>query len=75
MRLSNQAVTAIMMALQNSLMDQSDIVPVLKGFNLVKSGTTNRWGAKDGEIDVENSPVVVVKRPEDTPMRSKFDLE
>ena len=37
MKLSNQAIGAIMMALQNSLMEQSDIVPVLKGFNLVKS--------------------------------------
>ena len=32
--LSNQAVGAIMMALQNSLMNQSDIVPVLTGFEI-----------------------------------------
>ena len=32
MKLSNQALGAIMMALQKSLMEQSDIVPVLKGF-------------------------------------------
>ena len=30
--LSDQAVGAVMMALQKSLMEQSDIVPVLKGF-------------------------------------------
>ena len=29
--LSDQALGAVMMALQRSLMDQSDIVPVLKG--------------------------------------------
>ena len=32
--LSNQAVGAIMMALQKSLLEQSDIVPVLKDFNI-----------------------------------------
>ena len=30
MRLSNQALGAVMMALQRSLMEQSDIVPVLQ---------------------------------------------
>ena len=30
---SDQALGAIMMALQKSLMEQSDIVPVLKGLN------------------------------------------
>ena len=33
MQLSDQALGALMMALQKSLMEQSDIVPVLKGFN------------------------------------------
>ena len=33
MKLSNQAVGAIMMALQNSLMNQSDILPVFESFN------------------------------------------
>ena len=34
MKLSNQAIGAIMMALQKSLLEQSDIVPVLQGFTL-----------------------------------------
>ena len=34
MQLSDQAVGALMMALQKSLMEQSDIVPVIKGFKL-----------------------------------------
>ena len=32
MYMNDQAVGAVMMALQKSLMEQSDIVPVLKGF-------------------------------------------
>jgi hypothetical protein len=32
MKLSNQAMGAIMMALQKSLLEQTDIVPVLKDF-------------------------------------------
>ena len=31
MKLSNQAMGALMMALQKSLMEQSDIVPTLEG--------------------------------------------
>jgi len=75
MKLSNQAITAVMLALQNSLMEQTDIVPVLKNFNLVKSDETSRWGAKDGEIDVDNAPIVVVKPSEEPTITSKFDLE
>ncbi len=32
MRLSNQAMGALMMALQKSLLEQTDIVPILKNF-------------------------------------------
>ena len=35
--LSKQAVGALMMALQRSLLEQSDIVPVLEGFKLTDS--------------------------------------
>jgi len=34
LKLSDQALGAIMMALQKSLLEQTDIVPVLKGFEL-----------------------------------------
>jgi hypothetical protein len=34
MKLSNQALGAVMMALQESLLNQIDIVPILKGFDL-----------------------------------------
>ena len=33
LKLSNEALGAVMMALQKSLLEQSDIVPVLKGFD------------------------------------------
>ena len=34
MKLSNQALGAIMMALQESLLHQLDIVPILQGFDI-----------------------------------------
>ena len=49
MQLSNQAVGAIMMALQKSLMEQSDIVPVIREFNLIET--------EDGLV-VTNPPVL-----------------
>ena len=50
MKLSNQAVGAVMMALQKSLLEQSDIVPVLRGFKLEVDDT--------GEVVIMNPPVV-----------------
>lgn len=49
MQLSNQAVGAIMLALQKSLMEQSDIVPVIREFSLVET---------DDGLVVTNPPVV-----------------
>ena len=48
--LSDQALGAIMMALQNSLLNQSDIVPVLKSLKLAVHPT-------DGLI-VTNPPIL-----------------
>ena len=36
-KLSNQALGAVMMALQESLINQIDIVPILKSFELAQS--------------------------------------
>ena len=36
MKLSDQALGAIMMALQESLLNQIDIVPILKGFDIIE---------------------------------------
>ena len=49
MRLSKQALGALMMALQKSLLEQSDIVPVLEGFDFI---------LKDEELYVKNPPLV-----------------
>jgi|TARA_R110002012_G_scaffold306549_2_gene511341 hypothetical protein len=38
MRLSDQALGAVMMALQKSLLEESDITPVLKNFNFIIQG-------------------------------------
>jgi hypothetical protein len=56
MQLSDQAVGALMMALQRSLMEQSDIVPVIKGFRL-----------KDSEVGlmVMNPPLVKLGHDDD----------
>ena len=50
LKLSNEALGAIMMALQKSLMEQSDIVPVLKEFNF-------KINEKE-ELYVMNPPIV-----------------
>ena len=50
MKLSDQAIGALMMALQKSLLEQSDIVPVLKGFNFKVN--------EDNELLVMNPPLI-----------------
>ena len=52
MKLSDQALGAVMLALQNSLMTQTDIVPVLKDFELEVDDL--------GEVIVLNPPVIDV---------------
>ncbi len=50
MKLSNQAIGAVMMALQKSLMEQTDIVPVLQNFQLEETD--------NGEVIIKNPPLV-----------------
>lgn len=50
-KLSNQALGAVMMALQESLLNQLDIVPILKGFELTQG---------DDGLVVTNPPTVRV---------------
>lgn len=54
-KLSNQALGAVMMALQESLLNQLDIVPILKNFELQQT--------EDGLI-VTNPPTVRVSNDE-----------
>lgn len=51
--LSDQAVGALMMALQKSLMEQSDITPVIKGFQVQIDDA--------GQLVVINPPTVEMK--------------
>lgn len=59
-KLSNQAVGAIMMALQKSLMEQSDIVPTLRGFQVQLDDS--------GELVIMNPPVVKAEAPKTKPV-------
>jgi hypothetical protein len=54
MKLSNQAVGALMMALQRSIMEQSDIVPVLQEMNF----QVNPNDSSQSELVVTNAPTV-----------------
>ena len=49
MQLSNQALGAVMIALQKSLMEQSDITPVLQGFVFTET---------ENGLVVENPPIL-----------------
>ena len=55
LKLSDEALGAVMLALQKSLMEQSDIVPVLKGFNFKVN--------EKNELFVMNPPVFKVGDP------------
>ena len=57
--LSNQAIGALMMALQKSLMEQSDITPVLRGFKVQVDDA--------GELVIVNPPAVKAPQAKATP--------
>ena len=61
MKLSNQALGAIMMALQKSLMEQTDIVPVLRNFNVQVDDS--------GELVIVNPPVVKADKGTETDVK------
>ena len=55
MKLSDQAIAVLMMALQKSLLEQVDIVPMLKELNLAQMDNS--------ELMVENPPDIKVGIP------------
>jgi len=55
-KLSNQAIGAIMMALQKSLMNQTDIVPIIKDFEVQIDDS--------GQLVIMNPPIVEVEEAE-----------
>ncbi len=54
-KLSDQALGAVMMALQESLLNELDIVPILKGFDLIET---------ENGLVVKNPPTVRVSNNE-----------
>tara|TARA_R110002110_G_scaffold198492_1_gene408823 strand:- start:261 stop:458 length:198 start_codon:yes stop_codon:yes gene_type:complete len=62
LKLSDEALGAVMLALQKSLMEQSDIVPVLKGFNFKVN--------EEKELFIMNPPVLKVDEEGDYPAGS-----
>ena len=56
-KLSNQAVGALMMALQESLLHQLDIVPIIKGFEL-QTGDDGLVVTNPPTVRVSNNQVV-----------------
>ncbi len=56
MKLSDEALGAIMMALQKSLMEQSDIVRVLKAMDFVPDGPSQK------ELTIVNPPIVQIPK-------------
>ena len=55
MKLSNQALGAVMMALQKSLLEQTDIVPMMKEMDFAKMD--------NNQLLVENPPDIKVRVP------------
>jgi len=55
MQLTNQALGAVMIALQKSLMEQSDITPVLQSFVFTET---------DEGLVVENPPILEIDNTE-----------
>ena len=56
MKLSDQALGALMMALQKALMEQSDITETLRSFDFVITGPSQ------SELVVTNPPLVEFKK-------------
>lgn len=57
-KLSNQAIGALMMALQKSLLEQTDIVPVLQEFEIQVDDSNH--------LVVMNPPMVKVNKTDDS---------
>jgi len=66
MNMSDQAIGAVMMALQKSLMEQSDIVPVLKGF---------KFKLSDQGLAVMNPPIVKFNEETQRNFQESLDFE
>ena len=63
MKLSNQAMGAIMLALQKSLMEQSDITETLRGFDFLLDEPIPGV-EKEGKLVILNPPVIKPQQDE-----------
>jgi len=66
MFMTDQAVGAVMMALQKSLMEQSDIVPVLKEF---------KFRLSEGGLMILNPPLVKFNEETEETLQESFDFD
>ena len=66
MYMNEQAVGAVMMALQKSLLEQSDIVPVLKGM---------KFRLSDTGLMVTNPPLVKFDDDAEEGLQQSFDFD
>jgi len=66
-KLSSQAIGAIMMALQKSLIGQTDIVPILQGFDVQVDDS--------GQLVVMNPPTFEVSSTESDDDTEKANIE
>ena len=66
MYMNEQAVGAVMMALQKSLLEQSDIVPVLKGM---------KFRLSDTGLMVINPPLVKFDDDAEESLQQSFDFD
>ena len=62
MKLSDQALGAIMLALQNSLMTQTDIVPMLKDFDLMMDDKEEVIVLNPPTLDMSESNSVISEK-------------
>ena len=66
MYMNEQAIGAVMMALQKSLLEQSDIVPVLKGM---------KFRLSDTGLMVINPPLVKFDDDAEESLQQSFDFD
>ena len=66
MLMSDQAIGAVMMALQKSLLEQSDIVPVLKEF---------KFRLSENGLMVLNPPLVKFNEEAEEGLQQNFDFD
>ena len=61
MKLSDEAIAAIMMALQKGLVEQVDVVNIIRQLDFVKHPDTKKWGSKNGKLTVKIPPKIEIE--------------